>query len=131
MPAKPKAPKQRPAASEHALQSACYLWTQTAAAPIAARDIYAIPNGGKRHVLTAVKLKREGVRSGIPDMFLPAACGHYHGLYIELKNGTTNTTSENQNYWMERLMANGYACCVARSFDEFKAIVTKYTNLTN
>jgi hypothetical protein len=29
---------------------------------------FAIPNGGKRNVVTAVKLKKEGVVSGVPDL---------------------------------------------------------------
>lgn len=73
-----------------------------------------------------MKLKREGVRSGVPDMFLPLACGEYHGLYIELKNGTASNPSDNQNEWISKLSRNGYACAVVRSFEEFKAIINKY-----
>ena len=31
--------------------------------------LFAIPNGGKRHVGTGRKLKAEGVKSGVPDIF--------------------------------------------------------------
>jgi len=34
--------------------------------------IFAIPNGGKRNRIEAAKLKRQGVKPGVPDIFLPA-----------------------------------------------------------
>ena len=46
-----------------------------------------IPNGGKRDKRTAVALKRQGVKAGVPDICLPVARNGYHGLYIELKAG--------------------------------------------
>ena len=35
--------------------------------------LFAIPNGGKRHITTATRLKASGAKSGIPDIFLPVA----------------------------------------------------------
>lgn len=32
-----------------------------------------VPNGGKRDATTAVALKRQGVKAGVPDIMLPAA----------------------------------------------------------
>ena len=29
---------------------------------------FAIPNGGKRNIITASKLKAEGVKKGVPDL---------------------------------------------------------------
>lgn len=59
------------------------------------RWLHAIPNGGYRDKVTAGKLKAEGVKRGVSDMFLPLPMlsklpsGHpmfaYHGLYIEMK----------------------------------------------
>ena len=42
--------------------------------------IFAIPNGSWRDPRTAVKLKKEGVVRGIPDLYVPK-----HHLWIELK----------------------------------------------
>lgn len=62
--------------------------------------VFAIPNGGKRHPATAVKMKAEGVKAGVWDIFVPVVqyddlggcCG---GLYIEMKYGK-NTLTDNQ-----------------------------------
>jgi hypothetical protein len=34
---------------------------------------------------TAVKLQKEGVRPGVPALFLSVALGGFHGLYVEMK----------------------------------------------
>lgn len=47
--------------------------------------LYHIPNGGSRRKSEAGRFKAEGVKAGVPDLFLPAARGNFHGLYIEMK----------------------------------------------
>ena len=47
--------------------------------------LYAIPNGGNRNIVTATKLKAEGVKAGVPDLCLPVPRGGYHGMYLEMK----------------------------------------------
>ena len=87
--------------------------------------IFAIPNGGKRHKVTAVKLKREGVKAGVPDLFLPVATEHHHGLFVEMKYGK-NSTTDNQKKWIEQLRLQGYAVEVARGFEPAKEIIDSY-----
>lgn len=53
------------------------------------RWLHAIPNGGYRDKITAGKLKAEGVKRGIPDIFLPLPIIGYAGLYVELKRPQT------------------------------------------
>ena len=78
------------------------------------RLLFAIPNGGQRNKATAGRLKAEGVRAGVPDLFLPIARGGYHGLFIELKRAhRSNHQTPAQRVWMELLMAQGYHCVVA------------------
>ena len=68
--------------------------------------LFAIPNGGARHMLTAVRLKEEGVRPGIPDLFLACSPGEhsrlvgieYQGMFIEMKVGRNKPT---ENQWNE------------------------------
>lgn len=72
--------------TEHEEQVMLFRWAQLQSSkypPFAL--MFAIPNGGKRNAKTAVDLKYEGVKSGVSDIFLPCACGGYHGLFVEMK----------------------------------------------
>lgn len=90
---------------------------------------YAIPNGGKRNMLEAIKFKRCGVQSGVPDVCIPIPAGSYHGLYIELKRVKGGKLGDNQIYWLEFLRNHGYYAEVAHGFEESKEIVTHYLSL--
>ena len=76
-------------ATEHQIQAAYFelLKRHVNQAPIL-QYIYAIPNGGLRDVKVAVKLKREGVKRGVPDVSIPIPRDNYHGAYIEFKTPT-------------------------------------------
>lgn len=91
-------------------------------------NMYAIPNGGKRNVREAADLKRQGVRSGVPDICLALPKGKYHGLYIELKVGR-NKPSENQKEWLGKLSKVGYATAVCYGFEEAQKVILDYINL--
>lgn len=87
--------------------------------------MYAVPNGGTRHPAEARNLKRQGVKSGVPDICLPLPKGKYHGLYIEMKVGK-NKTSDNQKKWIAYLNHVGYKTAVCYGFDEAKGTILKY-----
>lgn len=59
--------------------------------------MFHIPNGGSRNKLEAANLKRQGVKAGVPDLFLPVSRGGYHGLFIELKYGKTSQPKNKPN----------------------------------
>lgn len=85
--------------------------------------LFHIPNGGHRHPATASKLKREGVKPGVPDYFYPVAKGGYHGLWIELKN-KKGKLSVVQKGWIALLKARNYEVVVAHGAeDAFNAIL--------
>lgn len=69
--------------------------------------LYHVPNGGKRSKSEAARLKREGVKAGVPDLVLPVPRGVYHGLYIEMKTDIGKTSKE-QDEWLEALREQGY-----------------------
>lgn len=87
--------------------------------------LYHIPNGGKRDVITAVRLKAEGVKAGVPDLFLPVARKHYHGFYIELKAGK-NKPTYNQIIWLRDLAEQGYKCAVCYGWQQAAEEIKKY-----
>ena len=88
--------------------------------------IFAIPNGGKRNLITAMKMKAEGVLAGIPDLMVAASRNGYHGLFIEMKNGKVGRVTEHQTEAMKRLEAEGYKCEVVRDFASFCQVTEDY-----
>lgn len=88
--------------------------------------MYHIPNGGKRNITTAKRLKAEGVKAGVPDIHLPVARHGFHGLYIELKKMKGNSTTENQDHWLEALNAQGYYAVVCKGWVEASKTILDY-----
>ena len=83
------------------------LWAKIHAARLPElRMLFAIPNGGSRHMLEAVALKRSGVKSGVPDLCLPVPRRGFTGLWIELK-AKRGRVSEEQAQWAKALNAEG------------------------
>lgn len=108
---------------EHNLQVACVRWFRL---QYPHHIIFAIPNGGQRNVVVAAKMKAEGVLAGVPDLFIPHPTKIYHGLFIEMKNGKHGRLSESQRQMLELLKRQGFACVVARDFDDFRDKVDRY-----
>lgn len=84
-----------------------------------------VPNGGKRDKATAIALKRQGVKAGVPDIVLPVPRGGYHGLYIELKVGK-NTTTGNQKRWIRFLGEQGYYVTVCYGWQQAAREIERY-----
>lgn len=87
--------------------------------------MFAIPNGANKSIVTAMKFKREGLKKGVPDIFLPVSNKHHHGLFIEMKRQKGKTSPE-QDEWYELLMKNHYKCHVCYGFEEAKKAITDY-----
>jgi hypothetical protein len=83
--------------------------------------IFAIPNGGYRHKLTAIKLKKSGVVPGVPDIFIPK-----WKLWVEMKRIKHGSLTANQREIIEYLQTCGYKVIVARGFDDAKAKVEQF-----
>ena len=114
---------------EDAEQRIIFQWAamETAARPELGL-LYAIPNGGKRAIKTAIALKAQGVKSGVPDMCLPVARNGYHGLYIELKRQKGGTVSETQKSWLTALAEQGYKAVVCKGAEEAIRTIKEYCN---
>lgn len=87
--------------------------------------LHHIPNGGYRNIATATRLKREGVRAGVPDLSLPVPKGKWHGLYIELK-AANGKLSEKQIWWIEQLRQQGYYVAVCYGWEQAKETIVRY-----
>jgi hypothetical protein len=90
--------------------------------------LYHCPNGGTRNKLEAANLKRQGVKAGVPDLFLPVPRSPKHGLFIEMKVGR-NKCTDNQKKWIRNLLEQGYEVKVCYSCEEAIQVIKKYLNI--
>jgi hypothetical protein len=92
--------------------------------------LYAVPNGGKRNLRVARKLKAEGVLAGVADLCLPAARRGYHGLYLEMKSEEGVATKE-QKEFLRGVSAEGYCAVIAQGVDEARSVLEWYIGLSD
>ena len=88
--------------------------------------LFHIPNGADRHPAVAAKLKRQGVKAGVPDLFLPVARGGWHGLWVEMKRRKGGRLSDEQKVWIEALMEQKYMAVRADGAEAACDVIFKY-----
>ena len=89
--------------------------------------LHHIPNERKCSPAQGKLLKLMGVRSGVPDLSLPAPKSGFNGLYIEMKTDT-GRLSDNQKWWIEELKKEGYRCEVCYGWQSAVDILEDYLN---
>jgi len=77
----------------------------------------------------AAMMKAEGLRSGVPDVFMAVPRGQSHGLFLEFKSHAGRLTA-NQIEFKANLVGMGYQVLVVRSLDEARLAVTQYMALS-
>jgi hypothetical protein len=92
------------------------------------RLLFSIPNGAVRPGVGAGILVAEGVRSGIPDLFLAVPQRGFGGLFIEMK-AAKGVVQEEQKEMHSQLVAQKYAVMVCLSFEEARAAILAYLDL--
>ena len=90
--------------------------------------LFHVPNGGSRDPREAAHLKRQGVKSGVPDLCLPVPRGPFHGLFIELKRVKGGALSGRQKEWLGLLNHHGYRAVVCRGWLEARETILEYLN---
>lgn len=94
--------------------------------------IHHVPNGGSRggdprsRAIRGAKLKAEGVKSGVMDIFWPNPIGSYCGLYIEMKapkekpkkSTSKGGLSDDQIKFGDFVVSVGYCVKVCYSWQE-------------
>lgn len=113
--------------SEHDEQATLFTWAGIISKRIPELDLlFAIPNGGDRHPIVAAKLKAEGVKPGIPDVFLPVARDGFHGLFIEMKRKKGGSLSGAQKQRISQLKNQGYRVEVCKGFEAARDVILNY-----
>lgn len=92
------------------------------------RLMFHVPNGGARSKAEAGRFKAEGVKAGVPDLFLPVPRGEYHGMFIEMKKRVGGRLSPEQKIWISELNEQGYHAVVACGWDEASNYIKDYLN---
>lgn len=96
--------------------------------------LFAIPNAGKRSYIVGARMKAEGLRAGVPDIFLPAVryckpeCEMLGGLFIEMKIKGNRPTML-QRHWQEALRYAGYRVVVAYGWQEAWDAICDYLGI--
>lgn len=122
-PAKPK--------SEHQEQAVVVSWCSMAFPGVL---VFAVPNAAKRSQWEASRLKAEGLRPGIPDLYVDEARGGWFGLRIEMKRASERRAingglSDDQLKVREILLKKGYRCVTCYDSAEAIEAISWYLSL--
>jgi hypothetical protein len=125
--------------TEHALQSAVFCWSHLAETKLRFPELdtalmFAIPNGGARgdsaksRAIRGGQLKAEGVKDGVPDIFLSVAKGGFFGFYIEMKV-RGKKPSKNQIEFKELVEPRGYKWAYYDDWEKAVEAIIAYMQL--
>lgn len=90
--------------------------------------LYAVNNQGVGDALYGARKKAEGIKSGVSDMCLPVKRANFCGLYIELKIGK-NQPSSNQVEFLNFVAEQGYAGYVCWGWEQAIETICWYMTL--
>jgi len=83
--------------------------------------IFAIPNGEKRAISVAKRLKAEGVVRGVPDLFIPA-----WNLWIEMKRVSGGRLSTDQKQMISYLENIGHTVIIGKGATDASQNIRKF-----
>ena len=75
-----------------------------------------VPNEGQRNIVTGARLKKKGLKRGVPDVLIFNPNPHGVGLAIELKAGKKKPTPE-QSEWIAELYKLGWSTAICNTVD--------------
>lgn len=87
--------------------------------------VFAIPNGGSRHKLEAINMKRQGVKAGISDVIILIPKKGYASLCIEFKTDKGKQSDEQKEFQRQAEMC-GNKYVIVRSVATAIGIVKEY-----
>lgn len=117
--------------SEHDEQSAVVAWFKRQYPPYS-HCIMSIPNGqmlgGRNRFAQMKKLKREGFKNGVSDLFIAVPKNDKHGLWVEMKDKgkTASAVSKDQSDHLNLMIGMGYEGIWAAGADIAIAAIKTY-----
>lgn len=109
---------------EHKLQCSCVKWFKMQYKKYKL-NLFAVPNGAKRDVISANYYTSEGLTAGVADLFLSVPNNEYHGLFIEMKSNNGRQT-ESQKDFQTVVEAQNYRYELINSFADFMLLIEEY-----
>ena len=110
--------------TEHGHQAAIFCWAQQSGIA-ELKWLFAGPNGFFGSAAQKGKMKAEGLKLGVPDIWLPVPMDGCYGLVIELKVGKNKPTKEQQE-WIDYLNNAGYYARVRYGWESARDTILKY-----
>src|SRR5574343_753639 len=92
--------------TEHQEQVGFYEWWKLRFPSVL---LISIPNGGKRAISVAKRLKAEGLTPGVPDLFCPK-----YNLWVEMKRTKGGKLSDEQEKIIKYLKLIGHSVIVGK-----------------
>lgn len=117
---------------ESQIQAAFFAWLKLHSIKYPVLDyFYAVPNGEFRFISTAVFLKTQGVKSGVPDCHLPVASAdsRYIGLWFEFKS-EKGEASDNQETWIAFLKKHNHRVEILKDWQIAANITVEHLDLS-
>lgn len=87
--------------------------------------IYHIANERRSSWAAGKRLKKNGVKAGVPDVFVPIPTKKHPGLYMEFKVDH-NKPTDRQEYFLTGLASLGYVTKVVYSATEAIDVLNRY-----
>ena len=114
-------------ATESEEQKALFQWATLASGKHYELSLmFSIPNGSHKSIATAMRFKSEGLKAGVPDIFLPVARRGFHGLFVELKRVQGGKLSTEQGRWRAAILCEGYQSIVCKGWLEASEKIMEY-----
>lgn len=121
-----KPAKQADQRKEHFLQKDCAGWLKKELYLNGLPQVfYHVANERKATSIEHVRLKLQGVLSGVSDVVLPLKSEEYCGVYCELKTKNGSPSLEQKNF-LNNVALYGHLAIVVNDFSTFKEVFAYY-----
>ena len=84
-----------------------------------------VANERQTSKIAGLRLKKKGVKSGVPDILIFEPNKEYSGLAVELKVAP-NKPTDNQKKWLKDLSNKNWRTEICYNFSEFENVVNSY-----
>lgn len=118
-------PKKRNAHEEDDIQAEFFRIAPLFVPNVPEKLLYAVPNGGRRDKLEAVRLKRQGVKRGVADVILQVPRNGYGCLCMEFKTGSGDQSAE-QKEFQKQAESVGNKYVIVRSAMQAIEVIKEY-----